>query len=79
MDLVRGLVVRAKSGRDKNGFFVVISCDAEYAYIADGKTRRIEKPKKKNIKHLFATKTVVQGDSLKTNRLIRAQLRDFSV
>lgn len=79
MDLVRGLVVRAKSGRDKNGFFVVISCDSEYAYIADGKTRRIEKPKKKNIKHLFATKTVVQGDSLKTNRLIRAQLRDFSV
>ncbi len=78
MDLKKGLVVRAKSGRDKNRFFVVISYDREYAYISDGKTRRIESPKKKNIKHLFVTDTVIPQDSLNTNKLIRAALRPFN-
>lgn len=79
MDIERGLVVRAKSGRDKNRFFVVISCDDEYAYIADGKTRRLVKPKKKNIKHLFVTNTVIPQGSLNTDKLIKAQLRKFNV
>ena len=78
MDIETGLVVRAKSGRDKGRFFVVISLDGEYAYIVDGKTRRLEKPKRKNLKHLFPTNTVIPTDSLKTNRLIKAELRDFN-
>lgn len=78
MDIQIGLVVRAKSGRDKGRFFVVISIDGEYAYIVDGKTRRLERPKRKNLKHLFATNTVVPIDSLNTNRLIKAELREFN-
>ncbi|MGN1111881.1 MAG: hypothetical protein ACI4RP_01640 [Acutalibacteraceae bacterium] len=79
MDFEKGLVVRAKNGRDKNRFFVVISCDGEYAYIADGKTRRLERPKRKNIKHLFTTNTVIPVDSINTDKLIKAQLRDFNI
>ncbi|MGN0497780.1 MAG: hypothetical protein ACI4F6_01745 [Acutalibacteraceae bacterium] len=78
MDFERGLVVRAKCGRDKNRFFVVISCEREYAYIADGKTRRLEKPKRKNLKHLFVTDTVIPESSLNTNKLIKAELRQFN-
>lgn len=78
MEFERGLVVRAKCGRDKNRFFVVISCDGEYAYIADGKTRRLASPKKKNIKHLFVTNTVIPQVSLNTDKLIKAQLRQFN-
>lgn len=78
MDFERGLVVRAKCGRDKNRFFVVISCEREYAYIADGKTRRLEKPKRKNFKHLFVTDTVIPESSLNTNKLIKAELRKFN-
>lgn len=78
MDFVRGLVVRAKCGRDINRFFVVISCDGEYVYIADGKTRKIEKPKRKNMKHLFVTDTVIPDGSLNTNKLIKAELKPFN-
>ena len=78
MDFENGLVVKAKSGRDKNRFFVVIGCDGEYAYIADGKTRRLERPKRKNIKHLFTTNTVIPVDSINTDKLIKAQLREFN-
>lgn len=78
MEFQNGLVVRAKSGRDKNRFFVVICCDDKYALIVDGVTRRLERPKKKNIKHLFATNTVIPLDSLNTNKLIKAELRQFN-
>ncbi len=48
-----GKVVHSKSGRDKGKFFIIIGIiDAEYVYISDGDLRKIEKPKKKKIKHL---------------------------
>lgn len=48
-----GSVVLSKAGHDKNGLFVVIKvCDNDYVLIADGKTRKLDKPKRKKIKHL---------------------------
>lgn len=71
-----GTVVKAKAGRDKEGFFVVVKSDNEWAYIADGKRRKVENPKKKNPIHLAVTNTVL-SDSMDTNRKIRAALRAF--
>jgi ribosomal protein L14E/L6E/L27E len=46
-----GSLVYAKSGRDEGKYFVVTSIVNEkfidYAYIADGKSRPLENPKKK--------------------------------
>ena len=78
MELMRGLVVKAVSGRDKDGFFVVLSSNSGYAVICDGKRRSLEKPKQKNIKHLLATQTVLQENSMETNREIRRALSSFN-
>ena len=53
MDIVKGSVVRAKAGRDKDKFFVVLQTDGEYALIADGKRRRVEHPKRKKLKSIM--------------------------
>ena len=50
MSIVRGSIVRAKAGREKDNFFVVLRVESGYAYIADGRTRKLEKPKKKKPK-----------------------------
>ena len=50
MEIVKGCVVKAKAGRDKNGYFVVLDLDGEYAMISDGKRRPLEKPKRKKYK-----------------------------
>ena len=71
-----GTVVKAKAGRDKEGFFVVVKSDEKWAYIADGKRRKVENPKKKNPIHLTVTNTVL-SHSMDTNRNIRKALRDF--
>jgi len=51
--LVLGSVVLSRSGRDSGSYFTIVKIiDKEYVMIADGETRKIEKPKKKKIKHL---------------------------
>lgn len=48
-----GQVVHSRAGRDKGRSFIVVSLvDEEYVLIADGDLRKINKPKKKKIKHL---------------------------
>lgn len=46
-------LVVSVSGRDKNRIFMVVEVlDSDYVRIADGALRKLEKPKKKKIKHL---------------------------
>ncbi len=48
-----GQIVRSKAGHDKgNVFFIVGILDDGYVLIADGDLRKVEKPKKKKIRHL---------------------------
>lgn len=77
MELTKGQVVRAKAGRDKGGFFVVLEVENGYAWICNGKSRPLERPKRKNVIHLSPTKTVVPAESMVTNREIRKVLSAF--
>ena len=49
-----GQFVLSLSGRDKGRVHVIVSYDAEKAVvcICDGKTRKVEKPKPKKLKHI---------------------------
>ena len=52
MDFVKGQLVRSKAGRDKGQLFYVIDTDEQYVYLVDGKSRKLEKPKRKKRKHV---------------------------
>ena len=49
-----GQFVLSISGRDKGRVHIVVKSDAEkdLIYICDGKTRKVEKPKPKKLKHV---------------------------
>ena len=51
-DLQIGSIVRSVAGRDKERLFVVTGLELGFAYLADGRIRPIERPKRKKIKHL---------------------------
>lgn len=56
MDIYPGRVVKATAGRDKDKYFVVVAVENDnFCYIADGKTRKLDMPKLKKIKHLRVT------------------------
>ncbi len=47
-----GNLAKSIAGHDKNQFFVIVREESEYVYLADGKERTLEKPKRKNKKHI---------------------------
>ena len=60
-EYVVGQLVFSKSGHDKGELFIVMDIKDEYLYLADGKVRKIEKPKKKKVKHVQKVNYVVDG------------------
>ena len=48
----RGAIVLTIAGREKNQIFIVSHRENDYVYLVNGKSRPLESPKKKNIKHL---------------------------
>ena len=51
MDIARSDIVKSTAGRDKGKLFFVLEVGEEFLLLADGKTRRLEKPKRKKRKH----------------------------
>ena len=53
-----GILAKSKAGHDKNQIFVVIACDDEYVFLADGEKRPVCRPKKKRRKHVQLIKCI---------------------
>ena len=47
MDIVRADIVKSTAGRDKGKYFFVLAEEEEFLLLADGKTRKLERPKRK--------------------------------
>ena len=77
MEPARGLIVCAAAGRDKDRYFVITDFDGGYAYIADGRTRKLASPKRKNVKHLRMTGTELALTQI-TDRKLRNLLKEFT-
>lgn len=77
MDIKVGSVVKSCAGRDKNSYFVAVGISGGFVEIADGKKRKLENPKRKNIKHISPTSSVITMEAL-TNRKLRKVLNEFS-
>ena len=45
-------LVQATAGREQGKYFFVLEADGEYLLLADGKSRKIEAPKRKKQKHV---------------------------
>jgi len=51
-----GSVVLSLAGHDKGGLFIVTDCtDDGYVLLADGMTRKVQKPKRKKVIHIELT------------------------
>ena len=52
MDIARSDIVKASAGRDKGKLLFVLDVEGDFLLLADGKTRRLERPKRKKRKHV---------------------------
>ena len=52
----------AIAGREKNEIFLILKTEGNYAYLINGKTRKIDCPKKKNFRHLNLLQKSIEFD-----------------
>ncbi|MCI8810078.1 MAG: hypothetical protein HFF84_08105 [Oscillibacter sp.] len=52
MEIEKSNIVRSGAGRDKGKLFVVLAVEGEYLLLADGKSRKVESPKRKKRRHV---------------------------
>lgn len=76
MKVQKGLIVKAIAGRDSEGFFVVTEIGKDVCFIADGKSRKLASPKRKNIKHISLTNSMIDLNDI-TDKKLRTLLKEF--
>jgi ribosomal protein L14E/L6E/L27E len=83
---VIGQLVSSRAGRDaKRKYLVIELLDSNFVLIADGYTRKVSQPKKKNIKHLVIHRpiatdiaTAIRHQQKITNQQIRASIASLT-
>ena len=53
MEIAKSNIVRSNAGRDKGKLFAVLAVEGEYLLLADGKSRKVESPKRKKRRHVL--------------------------
>lgn len=84
MDIARSDIVKATAGRDKGKPFFVLEVEGDFLLLADGKTRRLERPKRKKRKHtaflsrgIGRTAEKIRSGEKLTNSELRRTLAQF--
>ncbi|MGI6175040.1 MAG: RNA-binding protein [Christensenellales bacterium] len=74
-----GSVVLSRAGRDRNRLMVVISREGEYIYMCDGDLRKIARPKKKKLKHVYPKPFFMEGveERMEKGSLSDSDIRKF--
>ena len=78
-------IVVSLAGHDKGEIFLVLEEDGDFAYLANGRSRKIENPKRKKVKHLRKagaaegrTAEKLRGGETLTNSELRKTLAAFA-
>lgn len=50
-----GDIVLSKMGRDSGRYYIIMDAEENYVYICDGDFHKVDKPKKKKLKHIKGT------------------------
>lgn len=77
--LEAGRVVRSIAGHDKDSFYVIVEAAGNRAAIADGRARKLARPKVKNPLHLRPTSTVLDMAMITTDKKLRSALAAFQL
>ena len=78
MEIAKSSIVRSDAGRDKGKLFIVMAVQGEYLLLADGKSRKVESPKRKKRKHVLfvaADETRVSQKIINNEKVTNSELR----
>ena len=77
MEAKRGMIVCCAAGHDKGIYMVITAVEGNRVFICDGRSRKLDKPKRKNIRHLRFTRSTVDMNGL-TDKKLRSELYSYT-
>ena len=77
MEKLEYILAKSSAGHDKGSWYAVVKQESEFVYIADGRRRKLESPKKKNIKHVEITRKTITLDYF-TDKSLRKALWQYN-
>jgi len=79
MTFEQGQVVISCAGRDKGTLLVVTAINQHGVWVCDGKARPLERPKRKNPRHLTPAGKTLDTPLMATNRRLKRALREMKI
>ena len=73
-----GMLAKSEAGHDKDNVYVIIAMDDSYVYLADGRVKTVEKPKKKKYKHIQIIRKINEDISVTDNVAIKRILKLYN-
>ena len=71
MEIAKSNIVRSNAGRDRGKLFCVMRVEGEYLLLADGKSRKVESPKRKKRRHVL----FVAADDTRLSEKIKSDVK----
>ena len=78
MELKKGQIVKSLKGHDKGNLLMVAGFDEKRVLLCDGKERKLNKPKHKNLKHIELTSYEIDTETAVTDRKLRKTLNKIA-
>lgn len=81
-EVMTGMFAISKAGHDKGQMYLIVREEEDFYYLADGRCRRVENPKKKRKRHLQLVKTGINeklAEKLKNNQIIYNEEIKFAI
>ena len=78
MEIAKSNIVRSDAGRDKGKIFAVLAVEGEFLLLADGKSRKVDNPKRKKRRHVLyvASEDTRLSDKIKSEeKITNSELR----
>ena len=80
------LLAKMKSGHDKNHIYLIVKEDEKYVYLANGTTKKLTTPKKKNPIHIQRIKKlparvldILNNSEMLSDELIHKVLEEYKI
>ncbi len=79
MNITEKMVVKSVAGHDKDKLYCVLSLESGFAFLVNGKTRKMDNPKRKSIKHLQVLPVSKSNEvDFQSDKKIRRLLREIA-
>ena len=78
MELKKGQIVKSKAGHDKGDLMMIAGFDEKRVLLCDGKHRKLNSPKSKNLRHIELTEFEIDTKAVDTDRKLRKTLNKIA-